>query len=777
MTITKDKDWKQVIQKFQDEIPSITSLDYNSSPCIIRSFFVDIDDVFNNIPFPYPDIRIYADVVRFSGKRHPPLENNSLFIFARQVEVEAHQFKEKIHIWLVSENTKNANFELYTSKILGKLRVGTQLSTITVDVSDSIDIGTKVYLKNDTPIKEKISKVDENELDLGQDMRMFLGATFQIASISLNSFPNIAFPLLTWIQKVTASTIKGSDLYNQSSALLIYLANNNSGVIFVPFLSRKIYIESFESFLKISKKYETEYYRFIDKTETINDRRNSGKLMIQYYEDVSSANKKLISQAENDYKAAQIACDNAEVLLVIQMNKLRIVNENFRMELIKWEIVKSLEATKELCFAVLEFADAVAQLSIGNITKAPQTGDAIVKAADAVSKIEKIGNKMKKLVEVMNNLQKMVDNLSKTYSAVEKLITTTKGPSLENDLGLLEVNNRILTKTSHEDWNIFVLESKSLFQPIESEVSYAKTVMSEIEKFAAYGSAYNASKDGFISAGRALIELNLNQKISQNQVKNWQNYIDNLSRENKDYQLAAQMCFNRLLDLKRCLLLPLLNYVHAYEYWALSSSDVSPSMNKNISQFSEDLTKINEEFKGALTSFSPPPQTVKFKINFDPNKSESPEEAHNANLLLSQMKEKNFAVFNIDLKNELFKNYDRIRVKTIRCYLKGVRASNINDKITIQISTSGVYYDKRKNNIYKFLSDQLLREFSYEANNNKNIITDGKIDEDFKDYYFQPTVFTQWKIKVPEEKNKGVDLFNVNSIKLRFFCSAIPLQL
>ncbi|RIB22502.1 hypothetical protein C2G38_2173813 [Gigaspora rosea] len=471
--ITKDKDWKQVIQKFQDEIPSITSLDYDSSPCIIRSFFVDIDDVFNKIPVPYPDIRIYADVVRFSGKRHPLLENNSLFTFARQVEVEAHQFKEKMHIWLVSENIKNANFELYTSKILGKLRVGTQLSTITVDVSDSIDIGTRVYLKNDTLIKEKISKVDENELDLGKTCEL------------------------------TASTIKGSDLYNQSSALLIYLANNNSGVIFVPFLSRKIYIESFEPFLKISKKYETEYYRFIDKTEAIDDRRNSGKLMIQYYEDVSSANKKLISQAENDYKAAQIACDDAEVHLVIQINELRRVNDNFKMELFKWKFVKSFEATKELCFAVLEFADAVAQLSVGNITKAPQTGDAIVKAADAVSKIEKIGNKMKKLAEVMKNLQKMVDNLSKTYSAVKKLITTTKEPSLENDLGLLEVNNRILTKTSHEDWNIFVLESKSLFQPIESEVPYTKTVLSEIEKFAAYGSAYNASKDGFISAGRA----------------------------------------------------------------------------------------------------------------------------------------------------------------------------------------------------------------------------------------------------------------------------------
>ncbi|RGB35927.1 hypothetical protein C1646_758783 [Rhizophagus diaphanus] len=761
VTSTNDSNWKQLFQDvvIKEKIPSTASSRFTSSSVTVRDLFVDIDVVYNDILNKLLDpsiIRVYADVVRFSSK-NPLVANNVLFISARRIEVS-----KGVHILLDYREKKVAKFIVCASEIYGKLEARAVLSTKnsvvtkTFDLSVPTGIITAISFKNDNCDMENL-KVNNIDLDVGAPMRMSLGSIFQLASIWLYSKAEIATTMLKWIKKVTDNTKNGRDLYLQSSNLLVFLENRRADVTFVPPLNKNIYITIFNSFLDVAKNYETQYYNFIDKVAIVRDRKEAGNLMLEYFVDVSDVNAQLIKQTEKDYEMARQSLTFSKDAFEKQKRQVELASITFESERENWIHKETIKAVFDIALGVLEFIASVGLMIVGDEAAAP-------KAANAIEQVAQEGERLEKLANNMRSLFKKMKSLTEISASIEKIIPIAKeiqSYDETNDIKLPEVSDSL----SEAEWKNFSIENEASLQPaINKGIPGSSELLTEIKKLSNYALAFITSQNAVISTGQALAKLYLEKKISWNQKERWQKYIDQLTQDEAHDEVCSQISFDRLLDIKRCLSLALLNYSHAYKYWALAPSEISPGINKTVSQFLEDRSKIDTEFAIALNSFNPAPQKGTFTIDLEPNVQKPLEE----NIMFSQ-------TFNIDTEDKKFNGYSRVRVNTIRCWLQGATTLDSDDVVNIKIRTSGVYEDKSHKKIYKFASEPLERAFSYKVSNNQ-IMLDGVIEKDFRRYYFQPTAFTQWTIEVNKESNGGVNLSDLKSIRIELICSVTPSE-
>jgi hypothetical protein len=124
------------------------------------------------------------------------------------------------------------------------------------------------------------------------------------------------------------------------------------------------------------------------------------------------------------------------------------------------------------------------------------------------------------------------------------------------------------------------------------------------------------------------------------------------------------------------------------------------------------------------------------------------------------------------LDAESFHGFDRVRLKTIRVWLYGAKATG---PIYVDISSAGSYDDRYRGKSYRFTSVALHRKFQYQGDPGKksSIIVDGAVADEEKYAYFQPTPFSEWVISLPQQYNPNIDLTGLTKITLEFAGSVI----
>ncbi|BAH07544.1 hypothetical protein [Clostridium kluyveri] len=778
MNENQSKDWSELYQSVLEQvyIPSTSSENLSGETVIVRDMLINLEDVYNKIRekgIKPRIISIFADVVRKTDENSILINKDSaLFIVARRIEfnvdssiildyreggigklvIYAHEFQSNIKVKGVFPGNKPDILELITPKKKG----------IVVSSSEG------------RLLIEDLDKYYEDGFEYGKPLRMNIVSIFQFATILFYSAPDIAQSMLEWISDITTGSKAAVDLNIKSSALLVNLRMSTSPVTFVPYLDKDVYADSFDSFICSASSYETQYQRYSDEKLSFDDRRSAAQNMLDNYKDICKYNKQLILQADSNYRIAQGSEIQASSTLNIQQYKVKQAGISFEYESKKWERDQIIKAVFSMAAALVEFSAAVALMMVGDEAAAAGAAGAVkngiaaaddaAKVADKVKELSAFAKAMENLSKSMNNLEKLAKFLKTTYETIDKIITAAKKISSADENISVEIPDTDSISTE-ADWDAFLVDAELFMKPaIDAGIPGALEYKAEIDKLAIYGKAYMATQIAVVKAGQELARLILQREVDQNQEVRLKEYVDKLSGQiNKDDEIM-QAFFERELNVKCWIFIAVQNYAGAYRYWGLRDSRITLSIVKPVEQLEEDMGIITQEYSEVLESFNPPPQDFRGIVVTIPDTKQG-----NFHNVVQNLKENRSVAIPISPDAAEFNGLDRVRLTRVRVWLIGVVASK-NNPVYIEITTSGIYYDRLREENFEFSSASLRRVFKYNGivGNESSIIIEGEVEERSKYKYFQPTPFTQWTISVPEAYNQGVDLSTLEAIQIEY---------
>ena len=159
------------------------------------------------------------------------------------------------------------------------------------------------------------------------------------------------------------------------------------------------------------------------------------------------------------------------------------------------------------------------------------------------------------------------------------------------------------------------------------------------------------------------------------------------------------------------------------------------------------------------------------------------------------MKSKQSAQWRIELTNEQFMQFNRVRCTTVRIWLKGAGVYlDGTANITVQMQTSGNYQDRIVSQktgasqpqdlqtflfssvgmdeafVYDVTAESANADFSFGKGLYGRVVVDGKLEN--AGDYFEPTPFTFWRIKIGASPT-AVDFSKVTGIVMQFSGSTI----
>ncbi|MCK4257925.1 MAG: hypothetical protein KAX49_03050 [Halanaerobiales bacterium] len=745
--------WRLLFNTTQEKakIPVITKENYSNLKTIIREMYIDLGDIKNQITqkeLNPPLIYIFADVVKIPDNFTWNLNNNGLIIVSRRIEVG-----ESSSISLDLGECKSTKLIIYAEEISSSLKITGMLpneESKDIYLQDIESLG-KVFLGRNNELAE----MDINNLDMAissnsVDLQIIFSAIFQYATILFYEQPEIAFSQLKWIKDCTKLLSTFDSMFCQASSLLVLLKTTMSDVTFVPYLSRQIYTQSIKTFVDVARSYENEYTNFCNLNCSIDDRKKSANLMLQHYQDTVEFSNSLIEQTKENYKSAEAAVQSILADFTSQKNQVELTKIKFEFELDKWKRKKELEATVKILTGVFEFVGAIGAMCVGDEAAAPAAEKATQTVAESAIDFSKLMKKLSTLIEVLKdvyNLSNQISTATGNLSDIDDLKNTIKKETID------KLDAQDLTSTV--EWDNFKLEVDNyLDMAIKADIPQTNNYKLQLEKMIVYGKALAQNRVALIKVSQQLVKLRLKKEVEKNQTTRISNFIKQMSEEKEENVELMQVVYEQYLNVKRDLFISIINYRWAYKYWALKESLVKPVMSDNISELNDALSNIQNDYNNALQSFNPPPQEFS-NLVLTINDAD----------LLTVFKKNKKLILPITLSNEIFKGFERVRVRTIRVWINGIK-TDIN-KVSVKITNSGNYNDTYDEKPFSFTSNILQRLFEYEIDTNK-IIVDGTIAEEEKFAYFVPTPFSTWKIEVAESFNQGLDLSEVESIKIEF---------
>lgn len=765
--------------KIPQDIPSMASHDYRKTSITVRDMTVNLDEVYQEArrqALRPSLVSVFADTIHIS--RDILVKGNILLLAARRIEAGP---GAEI---LLDLRDDQAKVLVHTLEVVGQLPVkavwleGKETSVSHFDLAQLGPVGALIAFQGSAPVQQHLKRVDEKLLEPGSSLRLTLATIFHAAAAAFFNQPELARSMLTWIQAATAGSGNALDLYLQSGALLAQLNGTASKVTFVPALDREVYTRVITSFVEAAQAYAAQHERFRDRELSAAERQESARLMLAHYQDTSGLDDELLKQAEANFKDAERAANKAMATFRIQQNKVNLAAIGFKYDAKIWVREEIMKAVFNMCVAVAELVAAIGLMVVGDEAAGAQAGSAVVKGTKAAEQAAKVSRdlrdiefkfgettqNMKDLAEAMEQLKKASAGLQKTYQSITKLMVASADMNKAKaavDVTIPPTDNM----DGQAQWDAFMVAVKELLRPaITAEVPGAQAYQNELEKLAIYGKAAMAAQTAVVLAGQAVTQLRLQKQVGVSQEKRLEAYIEQLAREAEVAEELQQLLFEREMNLRRWLFIALQNYAWAYRYWALRESRVQLSLVKPVQAMYKDLGTIDQEYAEALESFNPGPQPLRrIGITIVDTSTGPYRDA------IAALRETGAMTVTVPPEEPAFDSYDRIRLSTIRVWLKGVRA--IPERpLYINIASSGIYFDRFEGHTFYFAAAPLLRNFKYDSlsGSEAGIRVDGRVADREKFAYFEPTPFTQWTITVPQKHNPGVDLSKVTAVTLEF---------
>ncbi|CAG8652367.1 18812_t:CDS:2, partial [Gigaspora rosea] len=425
-----------------------------------------------------------------------------------------------------------------------------------------------------------------------------------------------------------------------------------------------------------------------------------------------------------------------------------------------WKAKTKSETKKELVIAIIEMSLCVGMIIIkpNGIIDLIET----VKKVSGLIKVIEIDNmalcdvySIIQITKKLNEIEKLEIefeckgseiNYSETNMAIESEIIE----SLNTDLlaKILETDDQkgILMNA---EWKTIKRQMEQLLEfPINQNIKGAKEYLNSLTNFFTFIDAYIKAKIDVIECKRECSRIRLQVETFKMKEARLKKLIKISDTNQIDYNKIVLLLFERLINIKCWIMIYMENYLGAYEYWSLSRSKLNLSVIKTFSEHRKDIETINNELESSYHRFQDKPQHFR-----------------NRSIIINEEKYIEEFKRNRCITIEIFQDHselsmiDRALLSAFRVFLNGVES--IDNEISLSISNNGLYSNRSKGKNYHFRS--IIRKskvFMYKPCG--TITTDHTFDGD--EIFFQPTPFSQWRIRLNNDK---LDLSNLESIEIK----------
>lgn len=708
-------------------------------------------------------VEIYADTLVIPDNTTWIANQTALLIFAENI-----QSTGSSQIYLDYRQGEVSKLMVYAGNIQGDLNAicvfpeGQSPTHELITLNNQQSLGFVIEKSGQSAALTALTALQPDMIQADSNFHALTTQVYFEACACFDSKPTEAAERLHWLCTIGRVSNEYTGLYNQCFGLLSLLQSSGSQSKPVPLLTQSVYKESLDSGINAAKAYASQYTRLLDRNLVLDDRKQAAQLMLDNYKNAETFSDQLIAQCQKNIDRWLSAIDKTEWSIKYQEQKIAEARITFEHGLKAWEQDQKLEAAFNMIGAIINFAAAIGSMVA---TAGASSGAAAGQVAGAVSQAAKASAELAKTLKTLADVLKQLND---TYKAVSQIASTAKSITSFNK-ALKKLKDIQIPSGTPEDpagiyfWRKFRLEADAALKlAIDKGIPGATQYQLQLDILSELGQSQAANQAALIDKVQEMARLVAQKQQTLSDEANVKQYINQISAQEDINITLQQPLFWRFLNLKQWLFLALRQYEAAYQYWALKPSMVTASLTSEIPQYESDLYSIARDYEQALSQFVPyQPQPFSNKV-LTINDPES----------LNAIKQTNTLTLNIPLDSSLFQGFGRVRLDIVQVFLEGLSGSQ---PIYINMASSGQYADRYKGERFLFSGQAIERVFQYQNQNGQvNILVDGRVADETKFAYFQPTPFTAWTLTLPKAQNAQLDLSTLTAVKIELSGILIP---
>ncbi|NVN79872.1 MULTISPECIES: hypothetical protein [unclassified Vibrio] len=601
-----------------------------------------------------------------------------------------------------------------------------------------------------------------------------INRSFDMAASLFDTNPEVSLDLINWIEqslRYSESVVEDdpilSDLYLQTVAFKQFISFSTKESHYVPYLDKVLYQDKYEAYLNAMVAYQAKWDIIQDRSTVIEDKIEAAKLALANIEDVLRAQSSIITQTQSNIDKIGDSLTEVDSQYKAQELVTLDARTTYLVGVENWKTQQQLNAALAIFKAIAEIGSAVSGVFTGNLSGVNDLTEQLAKTPEALEKAKNLVTNIKSVTGIIDSVTKTISGISQLTADIK---STIKFQKISEAMDGFNFNIPTINE-SNLAWDLMITEIRSNLRYADSlGIKGTRQYLLELEKQVLLGKAINITQLNFAQEQAKLVDLLLTNNVTINQQQRLNDAIEGYQVDTDSFDSIERELSRVLMHFKRPMFVALSNYVQAYEYWALKSSEITPSLNKSYLDYQFDLASIESEYVNALSSFQPAPQD----FTIDNYTISSPEQLENF-ATTGQLN------FSIPLEQVQLCSFDRVRLSTVRVFLEGGNLP-YGKQLNLRVSSSGNYADRYENQDYQFSSNPVSRAFYYRLDdpttNDVSIITDGAVANKFEYAYFQPTPFTSWNVTLNNfdetDQANNQYLKDVEQIRVEFLGSGIP---
>jgi hypothetical protein len=535
----------------------------------------------------------------------------------------------------------------------------------------------------------------------------------------------------------------------------------------VPYLSSDVYGGVAEAYGPALKEFANTFQQLVNRAGDIAQRQRAAKLILDEKEDAIKFQDLVREQLTRNFDQATNAISRAQTSMESQSARVKAAEGAFRAGLDAWKKEQERKAAWAIAGAVFSFGGSVGSIFAGNPKGAKDAAEAIAAVPKEAVTLKKRMEQLKKLIEAITRFVKLYKEIS---AAIQ--LPTSKGiadmmAEVRRDAESALAN----APSANAYWDQLWLEvDQALAQAITDKVRGASDYLKELKVLVIYGRALTAAQAAIPPIEQERAQASLLAELARRQKAAIAKEIETLQAGIAISATAAVGIWLRHRSVQRTMFAALQDFDAAHRYWALIEERSPGNPSRSITDLANDLVKVadvKKRLQQAVGRFRPPPQNFTSGFNVP------------AAAVQDFLRDGSFALrFTPDYGPlESWGKVGRVRVDKVGVWViwnEGKQPQEGDMEFTIR--TDGDYYDQFVEEgavtltPFRFLGARVNLTFRYNPVT-EVVKADGSVAEDFRAFYTEPTLFTEWQFSLPNggnTLNREALQGAVSGIKLEF---------